>query len=255
MIPTLFTYMEDKMYQPITDLAHQLRLYGVHAHAERRCQEALADDHHPSELLRLLLEDEQLARREALSKRLVSKAKFRSHCALEEWDSSSNRGLTKAKLKELGLLNFYHKTQNLLITGKTGVGKTHLAISLGNRLCRDGVSCAFYSTNLFFEEAAAEKAAGRYLKLIKRLQKAKVIVFDDFALRNYTHDEANMLLELIEERYRKGTIIVTSQVSPEGWQSLFADPIIGEAITDRLRNPSEEVELKGESYRKKLMEN
>ena len=185
----------------------------------------------------------------------MTRAKFRSHCAIEEWDSNSQRGITKAKLKELGSLNFYQKSQNLLIIGKTGVGKTHLAIALGNRLCRDGVSTAFYSTNLLFEEAAAERVAGRYLKFLKRLQAVRVIVFDDFALRNYTHEEANILLELIEERYRKGTIIVTSQVSPPGWKSLFADPVIGEAITDRLCNPSEEIELKGESYRKKLMEN
>src|SRR5690606_20509231 len=152
---------------------------------------------------------------------------------LEEWDASANRGISKAKLKELGLLNFYHKKQNLLITGKTGVGKTHLAIALGNRLCRDGASTAFYSTNLFFEEVAAEKAAGRYLRLVRKLSKVKIIVLDDFALRNYTHDEANVLLEMLEERYRKGIMIITSQVSPEGWKPLFEDPVIAEAITDR----------------------
>jgi DNA replication protein DnaC len=243
-----------KMYQPIRDLSHQMRLFGFHSSTERRCQESLAEDLHPSELVRLLLEDELLYRKQTLAKRLATKAKFRNNCLIEEWDSTINRGITKAKLKELALLNFYHKTQNLILIGKTGVGKTQLAISLGNQLCRENISTGFYSTNLLFEEASAEKAGGRYLNLIKKLKKMKTIVLDDFALRTYNHDEANMLLEIIEERYRKGITIITSQVSPEGWKSLFEDPVIGEAITDRLLNPSEKIELIGDSYRKKLGE-
>lgn len=243
------------MYQPIRDLAHQLRLFGIHQASERRCQEALAENLHPAELLRLLLQDEKLQRQKAVAKRLDNLAKFRSNCALEEWDSSINRGVAKAKLKELALLNFYHKNQNLIIVGKTGLGKTHLAISLGKLLCADGISTAFYSTNLLFEEAASEKASGQYLKFIRKLVKAKAIVLDDFALRNYTHEEANTLLEIIEERYRKGIVIVTSQVSPAGWKNLFEDSVIGEAVIDRLLNPSEEIQLKGDSYRKKLVTN
>lgn len=243
------------MYQPLINLAHKLRLFGIHGSLERRCEEALADSLHPSELLKLLLEDEQLARQEQQSRRLLTKAKFRSICTLEEWDTSFNRGVTKAKIKELSLASFFHKRQNLLITGKTGVGKTHLAMAVGNQLCQSGISTAFYSTNLFFEEVLAEKASGRYLKLLKKLAGVKVLILDDFALRNYSHDEANTLLEIVEERYRKGVIIITSQVSPDGWKGLFEDPVIGEAITDRLKNPSDLIELSGDSYRKKLEQN
>lgn len=207
---------------------------------------------HPSELIRLLLEDEKMKRKETVAKRLETRAKFRNTSNLEEWDASYDRGISKAKLKELGLLNFYHKNENLLLIGKTGVGKTHLAIALGKKLCQDGIETAFYSTNVFFEEAFAEKAAGRYLSWLKRCKKHKVLMLDDFGLRNYSHDEAGILLELLEERYRKSLMIVTSQVSPSGWATLFEDPVIAEAIVDRLQNPSAVVEMKGESYRKKL---
>jgi DNA replication protein DnaC len=240
------------MYQPIKELAHSMRLFGVHRHAERRCEEALSHNHHPSELLRLILEDEKQARQEAVAKRLVSRAKFRSNLVLEEWNHSHDRGISKAKFKELAELNFLHKKQNLILLGNTGVGKTFLASSLGERLCHAGHSTTFHSVNLLFEQVAAEKAAGRYLKFISKLKKTAVLIFDDFGLRNYTHDEATVLLEILEERYQKGVSIITSQVSPEGWKSLFEDPVIGEAITDRIVNPSETVHLKGESYRKKL---
>jgi DNA replication protein DnaC len=247
--------MEKIMYDAIEQIAYDMRLFGLRSALERRCQEALATNMHPSDLVRLLLEDEQSARRQAVAKRLANTAKFRSDCTLEDWDTSLDRGISKAKLKELGLINFYYKKQNLLIEGKTGVGKTHLAIALGKRICDDGGSTRFFSTNLFFEEASAEKASGRYIQFIRRLAKTAVLIFDDFALRNYTHDEANILLEVLEERYGKGIVIVTSQVSPHGWTTLFEDSVIAEAITDRLRNPSETVSLTGSSVRKKNAKN
>ncbi len=240
------------MYETIESLAYEMRLFGIRSSAERRCQEALASNLHPSEIIRLLLEDERDARKRAVAKRLTSRAKFRNQCDIGDWDGSYDRGISKAKLKELSLLNFYFKRQNLLVEGKTGVGKTHLAIALGHRICEEGAVTHFYSTNLFFEEVTSEKAAGKYLQFVKRVSRAAVVILDDFALRTYTHDEANTLLEVLEERYGKGIMIVTSQVSPEGWQTLFEDPVIGEAIVDRLRNPSENVKITGQSYRKKI---
>jgi DNA replication protein DnaC len=217
--------MESKMYETIEQIAYEMRLFGIKAAAARRCQEALASGMHPCELVRLLIEDEKNYRRQMVAKRLSSRAKFRSDCQLEDWDMGQDRGISKAKLKDLGLLNFFHKKENLIIEGKTGVGKTHLAIALGKRICDEGASTRFFSTNLFFEEASAEKTAGKYL------------------------------LEVIEERYNKGITIVTSQVSPAGWPGLFEDPVIAEAIIDRLKNPSETIKIGGSSYRKKMAPN
>lgn len=238
--------------ESVKSIAHELRLFGIHGAAERRCQEAQAESLHPAEFLRLLLEDEKDRRRQIVAKRLTTRAKFRSSAQLEEWDFATKRGITKAKLKELTLLNFYHKKQNLILVGKTGLGKTHLSIAIGKRICEQGISTKFYSTNLLLEEAASEKAAGRYLKFIKNIKKIEVIILDDFALRRYSHDEANVLLEIIEERYQKGICIVSSQVSPQGWKNLFEDSVISEAIVDRLVNPSETITLDGQSYRKNL---
>ena len=243
------------MYEVIENISYDMRLFGIKAAAERRCQEALASGMHPSELVRLLLEDERDARRQAVAKRLASGAKFRNQCSLSDWDMTTDRGISKAKLKELALVNFFHKKQNLLIEGTTGVGKTHLAIALGKVICDDGNSTRFFSTNLFFEEVAAEKAAGRYLQFIRKIAKMAAIILDDFALRNYTHDEATILLEVLEERYGKGIVIVTSQVSPSGWKTLFEDPVIAEAIIDRLKNPSESIKLTGPTRRARVKGN
>lgn len=239
------------MYSQIENLAYEMRLYGIKSSAERRCEEAIAQNYHPSDIVRLLLEDEKMSRKQAAAKRLISRAKFRNSCQLEEWDISHDRGISKAKLKELSTLNFYAKKENLIIVGKTGVGKTHLAIALGNRICEEADSTLFFSVNLLFEELQSEKIAGRYLKLIKKLTKTKALILDDFGLRNYTHEEATALLEVLEERYSKGVTIITSQVAPKGWINLFEDQVIAEAIIDRLCNPASILELNGESYRKK----
>ena len=106
--------------------------------------------------------------------------------------------------------------------------------------------------NLLFEEILSEKASGKYLAFIKRINKANILILDDFGLRNYTHEEATTLTDVLEERYQKGSVIITSQVDPKGWTKLFEDPVIAEAITDRLIHPSQTITLKGGSYREKL---
>ena len=236
----------------VVRLAHELRLFGIHAGIERRANEALAESHHPLEYLRLVMEDEKMFRQERTAKMLSTRAKFRSEASLEEWDHTHERGLTKVQFRDLATLGFYQNRENLLIVGTTGTGKTHLAIALGKKLCNDGIGVQFFSVNLLFEECQAEKAAGRYLNLVRRMKQVPVLILDDFALRSYNHDEANVMMDILEERYQKGSVLVTSQVDPKGWSKCFEDPVIAEAITDRLTKPSRQITLKGGSYRDKL---
>jgi DNA replication protein DnaC len=236
----------------VRQLSHQLRVFGVHAHFEARANEAQGKGLSHLEFLKLVLEDEALQRRERVAKSLVTRAKFRSASDLEDWDQTFDRGLTKAKLRELSTHSFIESGENLLILGKTGEGKTHLAVSIGRRLCADGVSVLFMPVNFLFEEVLAARAQGKYLPFIKRMSAVKALLLDDFGLRNYTHEEANVLVDLLEDRHRKGSVIVTSQADPRGWKKLFEDPLIAEAIVSRLEHPSQRLVLKGGDYREKL---
>jgi DNA replication protein DnaC len=216
-------------------IAHGLRLFGVHASFEKRAAEAQGQGLSHLEFLRLILEDEVLARKDRIAKGLLTRAKFRSVADLEDWDHSYDRGLTKAKLRELSALAFVQSNENLLIVGRTGEGKTHLAVALGRRLCADNISTLFVPVNFLFEEVLAAKAAGKYLQYIKRLSQVRALILDDFGLRSYSHEEANVLVDLLEDRHRKGSVIVTSQ-----------------AIVSRLEHPSQKLILKGGNYREKL---
>jgi len=237
----------------VRNLAHQLRLFGIHEACERRAQEALAEQLHPLEFLRLVLEEELLSRKDRTAKALSTKARFRFRADLEDWDYAFHKDIPKAKISELAHLSFFHNQENLLILGKTGLGKSFLAIALGKRLCQEGHGTVFLSVNFLFEEIQAAKAAGRYLNYVRSLTKTKALILDDLGLRNYTHEEATALMDILEERYQKGALIVTSQVEPQGWLKLFEDPVIAEAIVDRLIHPCQKITLKGErSYREKL---
>lgn len=170
------------MIDQVKNLSYQLRLHGICAHVERRSAEAMSSQMHPLDFLRLVLEDEILARKDRLGKTLTSRASFRFDAALEDWDATYDRGLSKQHIKELLHLGFFSRKENLLIFGKTGEGKTHLAIGLGKRLCLDGIQTRFMPVNTLFEESSAAKAAGKYLPFLRNLAKAKVIVLDDFEI-------------------------------------------------------------------------
>ena len=240
------------MNDQVRQLSHGLRLFGVHQSFEKRAQQAGSESLNYLEFLRLILEDEFNQRKNAAAKRLLTKAKFRSAADLEDWDQTFDRGFTKTKLRELAAIGFYQNQENLLLLGKTGVGKTHLAIAIGRRLCAENISTLFFPVNFLFEEVMAAKSAGKYLPFVKKLSQSQVIILDDFGLRNYTHDEANVLVDILEDRHRKGSVVVTSQVDTNGWLKLFEDPVIAEAIVSRLEHPSQKLIIGGGNYREKL---
>lgn len=243
------------MNEQVRQLAYEMRLIGLHQSFESRAVDAVKNGLHPLEFLNLILQDEKNYRKDRLSKSLTKRAKFRHQADLEDIDLSYDRGLTKPKIKDLMQLQFIRDKTNLLLLGKTGAGKTHLAISLGRKICSENLSVMFLPMTLMFEEVIVAKSAGKLLNYLNRLNQTQVLILDDFGLRNYTHDEANVLVELLEARSKKGPVIVTSQVDPQGWLKLFEDPVIAEAIVDRLKNPSQKIQLIGPSYREKLAAN
>jgi len=241
----------------LKNLLQDLKLYGMIEALDSICDQVSKEAISFPEALMLIVQQEIQFRQGKKSTALQKKASFRNNSCLENWDHSFDRGLSRQQLRELSSLAFYEKPikHNVVIVGQTGVGKTQLAIALGRSACHKNISVSFMSTNHFFEAYSVAQSTGKTLQWIKSISKIPILILDDFALRRYTHMEATILLEILEERFQKGIIIFTSQIDPSGWNVLFEDPAIVDAILDRIHNPSIKFVLSGKSYRTQLGQN
>ncbi|OGC21654.1 hypothetical protein A2291_06060 [candidate division WOR-1 bacterium RIFOXYB2_FULL_42_35] len=232
---------------------NELRLHGL---AKSFHERIVRPDHRDlsfEEFLGLLVDDEFIYRRNLKQCRLLQRAKlkFPSAC-LEEIDYRAPRGLIKSKIVALQNLEWLNHHQNILITGPSGVGKSHLACALGQWLCRNGRTVLYSRWPRLFGDILASKGQGNYLKHLDRLAKVNLLIIDDFGLSALNDSERKDFLEIVEDRYTSGSTIITSQLPVKEWHTYIGEPTIADAICDRLFHVAHKFELKGESMRKKL---
>lgn len=202
-------------------------------------------------ILALLCQAEQEYRTDRQTQRLLKAGKLRYRANLEEVICNPQRGLTKETLLQLAEGHYLNKGQNLLIHGQTGTGKSFLACALGRAACLMGHKTLYLSMNKFLENLAQSRVDGTYLKLMKQLASKKLIVLDDFGLKPLTHDAKLTLLDILEDRYGNGSIIITSQLPFEQFYTFLDEPTVSEAILDRLSANANSIILEGESLRKR----
>ncbi len=234
------------------ELLNDLKFFGMKNSIDYRTQEAIESNLSHQEYFTFMLEDEHLYRKNKKADRLRKRAKFKDKAYLENFVISSKRGISKSMIKQFKSLYFVDHNENLLFIGGTGAGKSFLAQAIGHSACSAGIETFFISANRLFKEIELADAQGSYLTYMNRLaNKVRLLIIDDLGLRNYSHKEANILYEILEDRYRKGPVIITSQVKSQGWKSLFEDEVIAEAILDRLTACAHIVDVNGDSFRPK----
>ena len=201
------------------------------------------------EFLELLLEDE-IGRRAAkgLASR-VSKAHFEEQKTLEEFDWSFNPTIPAARIRDLATGQFIARKESVLLCGPVGVGKTFIAQALGHQACRLGYSVLFTKMTRLLADLGGGRADGTWAVRLRRYLHPDVLIIDDFGLKEFTLPQAEDTYELICERCRAGSIIVTSNRSPQDWYALFPNPVLAESALDRLINRAHHLTLVGKSYR------
>jgi len=147
--------------------------------------------------------------------------------------------------------DYLAKCKNLLITGSTGVGKSYLATALGYQACIDGKRVMYFNATKMFSKLKMAKADGSYLKELAKIERQHLVIIDDFGLQALDNQNRMTLLEIIEDRQNKGSVIITSQLPVKGWYEVIGEKTIADAILDRLIHQAHRIELKGESMRKK----
>jgi DNA replication protein DnaC len=229
------------LIHPTLDLLADLGLHGM-AKAFRDLAdnpESTALSH--AEWLGILLERESTLRQQK---------RFEGLAAVEDVDYRTPRGLDRAVFMKLTSCDWIRERRHCLLTGPSGVGKSWLACALGYKACRENQSVFYQRVPRLFAALALARGDGRYARLLKQLAKVDLLILDDWGPEPLLPEQQRDLLEIVEDRYSAGSLIITSQVPIDRWHDIVGNPTLADAILDRIVHNAHRIELKGESLRK-----
>jgi DNA replication protein DnaC len=229
----------------------QLRLQGMYRAYHSQLELPMDQQLEGHDLIAQLVQSEQLNRAQEKTAMYLKLAKLRLPATIEQIECSTSRNLTKQQLATLAEGRYLDNGENLLITGSTGCGKSYFACALGHQACLQGYKTTYLGMNRLIEKITLSKLDGSYIKLLNYLERQALIILDDFGLQNMSQEVRLTLLQLLEDRYGKKSIIVTSQLPVAKWYEYINDPTLADAILDRLTANAHRIELKGESLRRK----
>jgi len=132
-----------------------------------------------------------------------------------------------------------------------GLGKSWLACALGYKACRENIAVFYARAPRLFADLAVARGGPGYARLLRKLARAKLLILDDWGPEALDADRARDLLEIVEDRYDKGSLVITSQVPVDRWHEMIGVPTIADAILDRVIHNAYRIELTGESLRKR----
>ena len=203
------------------------------------------------ERLALLVDQHGTWRENKAMVRRLKTSRLDSEPCAEDVNYRHARQLDAAQFRTLLNSQWVAQHHSVLLTGPTGIGKSWLAQALAHKACRDGYRVSYRPAGKLFRELAQAQADGSLSRLLPVLTNIDVLVVDDFAMNPLGEQERRLFLEICDDRYRRRSTVLTSQLPVASWHKQIGDPTIADSILDRLVHNAYRFEMSGESLRKK----
>ncbi len=236
---------------PTLDQLKTLKLDGMaEAFGELETQDGSANLSH-AEWLGLLVDREASSRATKRFESRIRTARLRHNQAVpEDVDYRARRSLDKSLFQKLLTGKWLRDKRNLMITGPCGVGKTWLACALAQSACRNGNTVLYRRLPRLFSELELAHGDGRFPRLFRSLTKTDLLILDDWGPERLNASQRRDLMEIVEDRYEAGSILITSQLPVDAWHDVIGEPTFADAILDRVVHNAYRLNLDGQSMRK-----
>jgi DNA replication protein DnaC len=237
--------------QTTLDQLEKLKLSGMARAYQGVLSIPVQDQPNLNQFIARLAEAELQERSNRKSELFMRQSKLRYNAALDQVYCTPARNLTKEMLLTLAECSFIDRAENVLITGATGCGKSYLACAIGRQACSLGYRTYYYGISRLLEKLSQSKLDGTFVKILNQIEKTHLVIIDDFGLYPLDVTTRLAILQILEDRYGKKSVIIVSQLPTAKWYEYIGEPTIADAIMDRLSVNAHKIDLKGESLRKK----
>lgn len=238
-----------ELIHQLTPQLKRLRLSGILETLEVRNQQAIEDQWSYIDFLGRLVEDEVARRAQKQLALRIRRGALNTTKTLEAFDFAFSPSINRQEVLELATCNYIRQKRNVLLCGPTGVGKTHLAQALAHEACRQGFDVLFINTHRMLQHINGGRADGTLERRLQTYLRPDLLVLDDFGLKPLRPPAPEDLYDVINERYERAAILLTSNRAPSEWPDLFCDPLLASAGLDRLAHKAHVLVVTGASYR------